>query len=663
MERQHRDALNDIVFRVLKSPATVTSDEFMAGYDIVYRFCTQPTPKYEIKGAPIYNLLVDIAKRYSDNLESFASVEDFNAAFVKFDAGVSMLTKVCEYLERYYIKTSIMKKDPYVKDIRDMFYYHYYTNYVDKLKAVFERLILMEVARIRSEKPDTAHLKAAIDAYKTLLLCSDNEQRYTALKDAYLAAFKKDVNYSDPINKLLQVFYKELSVVMEIFDNSSYHQLARKMVFDLATKSNEIASYILRKIERKRSFFHAYKILEILGPVYITPLVKELEVYIEGRLDSCTDFATLFGFFFDLSTYLENGFNRNKSVKKLIHDKFLHAVRTFLASHTKEDVDAFLTAFVDRIGAIDEAIDKNMLKSLLSFFGLIDKKDVVGEKIAFSLQKRLLFCTRDMKTEQFLVESLAGVLQYDDAFKLNLSLRDMLFSRKFTMTQNELRALTKPKSPDAAFAVEPKFLTAGFWHIQGENTKVAEPLDACRHLLAAALAREHRKSFVVFNFTMSEVVLEFKSFELRLQTDTASVLLAIEGAPGSNLASLANTTQDLRLGDNIHRLLQSGLVNNDEGVFSVNYDYEGGDMDLFEAKYAETQKTRLSLPNIRLDRLMAAEAAIMRFMKRTPLCDKPVLLNVMSVLGFMEDEVADSVEILKNNSYLIIEEDVVRYVP
>jgi hypothetical protein len=663
MERQHREALNEIVFMVLRNPTTVTSDEFMAGYDIIYKFCTQPTLRYEIKGAPIYNLLADTAKKYSDNLESFASVEDFNAAFVKFNAGVSMLTKLCEYLERYYIKTSIMKRDPYVRDIKGLFYYHYYTNYVDKLKIVFEKLILLEVAKIRNEKSDTTHLKTAIDTYRTLLLCSGNEQRYAVLKDTYLAAFKKEVNYNDPINKLLQVFYKELSIVMEIFDNVSYHHLARKMVFDLATKSSEIVSYILRKIERKRSFFHAYKILEILGPVYIAPLVRDLELFIENRLKNCTNFDMLFGFFLDLNIYLEHGFNKNKGVKKLIHEKFLHAVRSFLASHTKDAVDAFLTAFVDKVGTIDDTMDKNVLKSLLSFFSLIEKKDIVGEKITFNLQKRLLLASRDLKLEQFLIESLTGILQYDDAFKLNLSLRDMLFSRKFHMPHQELKALCKHNSHDMGFTVEPKFLTAGFWNLKGENIKLAEPLDAYKRLLVEALSREHRKSFVVFNYTMSEVILEFMYFKLRLQTDTASVLLAVESSPGIDFESLKQATQDPHLGDNMRRLIENGLVNDVGGCFSVNYDYDKGDVDLFSANYTETKKTRLSLPNIRLDRIMVTEAAIMRFMKRTSLCERPALINIMSVWGFMEDEVMDAMEILQNNNYLTIEENIIKYIP
>lgn len=665
MKKEDADMLVEDTIKILKSPDTVTSDSFIKAYNIIHTFCTEPTKKYEIKGAPIYNLLVEVAKNYTSNLESFTSVSSFNQNFSKFAKGVFILTNVYEYLERYYIKTCMMKRDSYVRKVEELFYFYYYINYVEKFKFVFEKLVLMEVSRIRQERSNSSIIKMAIESYRILLLCSDNEDRYYILKDLYLSSFKREVDCKGPISRVLSSFYRELSLALDLFDIESYQELSKKMVYDLASRSEEIISYILRKVEKSKASFHAYKILEILGSAYIEALVKKLDVHVTQKLELYSNFESIFSLFSDLNLHLEDSFNKNRGIRKMVREKFTAKINKFFLTENKDRVDDLVRPLIERIESMVEETDSRVQKTTFSFFNLIDKKDYILEKICFNLQKRLLFNKRDLKEEHFLVKSLMNVVNHEDMFKLKLSLNDMFFSQKFHTTKNRLlRGYSDITSEDLDFIIEPKFLTSGFWNIKGEETILVESLEAYKKRLIGFLKERNKRSFVRFSYTISMIMVEFNSFRLVLKTDTASVLLLIEKYQEISQKQLEDMTKDVNLNKNIHILMKSELIQKKNNFFFINYDYTAGDADLFSQRYKEVMKKEdAMLINTHMGRIMLIEAAIMRFMKKERLCKKSALFQEMLERSFDLNDVSDVIEKLKTNNYLIIEKDVLEYVP
>lgn len=664
MRKWDFEKLRETTFQVLKDPDTVTSDDFMTVYNVIYKFCTEPTTKYEIKGAPIYDILVEVLKTHTSCLESFSSIETFNREFQRFEKAALVLSRAYEYLERYYIKVSMMKGDSKVRKIKDLFYFFYYTNYVDKLKFVFENMVLLEIARIRREKTSGAELKAAMNTYWTLLLCSDQENRYTALKEMYLAAFKRDVCYNEPIGKLISVFCRELLIASEIFDAVSYEQLSKRMVLRLDARSGEIVDYILSRIERGRTFRHAYKILEIMSHADVEALVKKLESYIDRRLELCTDFDSLFRFYVELSVHVEGGFNRNKSVKKAIKVRFHRVINTHITAGPRDSARSFVEMLVSKVDSITEHTDKEETRAIVYFFGLVDKKELVMEKIVTNLQKRLILERRELRTEQFLLMQIGSVTQHEEIFRAKISVADIVFSKNFCTTSHRLASTHCGDVDDADFVVEPKFLSSGFWNFEKGSIRLVERLNRCKERLVNELQRTYRRSSVEFNYAASAIVLEFGAFRIVAQTDVASILLNIESGGEVTLERLEHVSEDPNLIKNLRILVENGLVNASSNVFSINYGYSGGDLDLFGASCLGTcRSTAKSLASARVEREMKIEAEVMRLMKKAKTCGLLSLVHAMQKLGFQCSETTDAVKSLANNSYVELEGENVRYVP
>eukprot|EP00866_Antonospora_locustae_P000423 jgi/Antlo1/423/911 len=664
MRKCDSEKLSETTLQVLKDPDTVTSDDFMTVYNIIYKFCTQPTSKYEIKGAPIYDILVEVLSAHTSCLESFSSIESFNCEFQRFEKAAFILSKAYEYLERYYIKVSVMKGGSKVRKIKDLFYFYYYTNYVDKLKFVFENMVLLEITRIRREKTCIAELKAAMNTYWTLLICSDQENRYTALKELYVAAFKRDIHYNEPINRLISIFCRELLIASEIFDTGSYEQLSKRMVLRLDARSGEIVDYILGRIEKRRTFRHAYKILEIMSHTNVEALIKKLESYIDKRLELCTDFDTMFGFYFELTVHVESGFNRNKSVRKAIKVRFHRVINTHISTGPRDSARRFIEMLVHKVDSISELIDKEEIKAIVSFFGLVDKKELVMEKVVTNLQKRLILESRELDTEKFLLTQISGVTQHEDIFRAKISVADMVFSKNFCTTSRKLASSICSDEEDADFIIEPKFLTSGFWNFEKVNVRLIEKLSRCKDHLVNVLRKTYKRSSIEFNYAASAIILEFRAFRIVAQTDVASILLNIESCGEVSLKRLEHMSEDSNLIKNLRILVENGLVNATNNVFSINYGYSGGDLNLFSIAYLETGKSMVkSLACARVEKEMKIEAEVMRLMKKTKICRLLSLVHAMQKLGFCYSETTDAIKNLVNNSYIEIDGENVRYVP
>lgn len=658
------EKLSEMTLQLLKAPDTVTSDDFMIVYNVIYMFCTQPTDKYEIKGAPIYDILVGVVKTHANCLESFSSIETFNQEFQRFEKAAFVLSRAYEYLERYYIKISMMKGNSNTRKIKDLFYFYYYTNYIDKLKFVFENMVLLEIAKIRRDKTSIGELKAAMNTYWTLLVCSDQENRYIALKELYISTFKRDVHYDEPISKLISVFCRELHIASEIFDAGSYEQLSKKIVLRLDGRSGEIMDYILGKIEKGKTFRHAYKILEVMSYANVEALIKKLESYIDKRLELCTDFDALFRFYVKLTVYVESGFNRNKSVKKAIKVRFHRVINTHISTEPREYATRFLDMLVDQVDSINELTDKEETKAIVSFFGLVDRKELVMEKIATNLQKRLILESRELKTEQFLLTHIGSVTQYDEIFRAKISIADILFSKNFCTTSHRLTCMRFNDVEDDDFIIEPKFLTSGFWNIEKGNIRLIERLRRYKDHLVDVLKKTYKRSSVEFNYAASAIILEFRAFRIIAQTDVASILFNIESCGEVSLKRLENMSKDPNLMKNLRTLVENGLVNASNNVFSVNYGYSGGDLNLFSIAYLETSKCATkSLASACVEREMMIEAEVMRLMKRIKTCGLLPLVHAMQKLGFQYGETTEAIKSLANNSYLELDDENVRYVP
>ena len=660
MEKADSERLGDITRRILLDPDHVDSGDFMEGYNTIYRVCTQPTEKYEIKGACVYEMLKGVLVEYLRGLENFSSIETFNRGFTKFRRSAKILESVYDYIERYYIRTCIMKGEKNIQEISDLLYSSYYFVYVSKLEFLLRNMILIELVNIRVGSGDLNELVSATRTYKTLVLGSNCEEKLEELKGLYLDGFRAGVDIGAPVENLIFVFFAEIQVASQMFDREPHKTMGKRLVSMLLPRVDEIIEHSIGEVRCKRVLRNTYQILEMMGSKYVETFAVKLDRFIDAELRTCRKFDSFFEFF----VYLDNNAVQvGQTVAKTVYEKFSQVMKAFVMNTSSEEVARFNELIVEKIENMSKEWSAEYVRSTLRFLNLLEHKDTIIDTITFNMQRRLLMNERSMTEEERLVEQLLGVMGHEDLSKLRVSLGDMIFSMKFN-TVIHPAAGEGSGGGTRGFEAEPKFLTSGFWHLKSDNIRLFGELGFAQKCLVESLKARKRRAFVAFNHAISVAILELNAHRIELQTNVASLLLLIESLGAATFEILEQMTLDRSTGGHLHVLCQRGLVTSGGGRFSVNWDYDYGDARIFESKYTRLGRPEcFSLVNIRINNIVRAEAEIAKFMKREQLCERSLLAHEMALLMFQCDEIEDAMHNLEKNEYIKISGSSVRYIP
>jgi len=134
MTKQIKEKFDKIIKKSLMHPDSIDSKDFVFVYNTIFKHCTQPSNTYEIRGSDVYDILSQILNNFTTNLE-FKSLQSYKEDVSTFKKSVVMIEKMFSYLERYYIKIGLERRDHNIRKIENLMYFYYYQNFFEKIES------------------------------------------------------------------------------------------------------------------------------------------------------------------------------------------------------------------------------------------------------------------------------------------------------------------------------------------------------------------------------------------------------------------------------------------------------------------------------------------------------------------------------------------------
>lgn len=647
MNLAEEEEMRQEVLKILKHPELTNSDQFMKIYNLVYNFCTKPNTKFEILGAPIYNFLEDISNKHTKSLQGIVSIQMFNENYEKIEAIIAILDGAFSYLNRFYMKCAFLRRDHHVKNIRHLMLLNYYKNYVSKYRNTITKLISSEINILRDGGGSGRSLKTMINSYQTLLMFCDESRRFEMVKEDYVESFKDSTNLKKPINRAVSIVYRELSILHDVFDEDSYCELSKKIVSTIADRSEEVVDYLISKMAGKRNFYHAYKVLELSGVLYLDSTTNKIGRYIDQKFRSLNKFSDVFDFFIEFYDCVENEFGKNRHIRGVADTKFGTNIKDYMECQSRQDSNEFIVGLSKMAGSVVADDKRHRGDLIFKLINLVGSRAQVAGEITKDLQRRLLDDTRNVFDESYLVNRLCAVIDSDDYATAKHNVSDILFSRHFN---------TKYQS----FDVVPMLLTFSFWGFRKDTVDLFGPLEDAINDLHKRLLYKFPRCNIDWNHRLSVVICRFCGFTLSLNSDVMSVLLMISESQGISYSQIFEVTTDRELRDTLEILKREELIFMEEQLYYVNINYKNGDLkilrDVESLLDARGERLNQDIPEIYL-----MEALCMKHLKKAVECTKEELMCEAKMYGGNDSDISVAIANLESNGYLKIVGSAVKY--
>lgn len=642
MDQKETTILTEVSYKALNYPEKVTSEDFMCGYNIIFHYCAKPTNTYEIRGHCIYDLLQTVLNKYTLNLSAFNSLEEFTCQFEKLEKSRKLLEGIFSYLNRYFIKTNIIKRNEReIKEIRQMIYNFYYENHLKNYKDMFLEIFFFEFDLFRKKETDSMKLRESFSYFKKVLVAVDNDALLVKFKNDFIRDIKKRVNFNESIKIICMNVYQELINLNSIFDSAIAKDLNEKTVEFLSDRREEMCDKVIKRIDSQKEILFIYKLIEFLGEDAVKIFNFKFEFYLKNKKMSF-DFTEMFGLFSYFYKLIDKNMERNEEISKIVKDLFGQSIQSF---YKNENFDRILEFERKLTAEIEKVFVKRSLKekSLIHFVKLVKENKRIGEKIIEILQRNLLFNDNIMDYEPRLVDLLSQILSSDDFYKCCHLMNDLRRSNEFVY-QN----------------LRPKLLSKGSWPLKEECVILHEKLRSIFSDYVNYLGKDYTRSLFIIMPRISKMTIEFNGCTFDINTDLVSLLYHIEEKVIMDYKSLLECTNDPNLKDNLSYLLSKELIIEFNDTFSINYNFKTEEKDLFRihTEIFLSDKDKLPVNNNQL-----LESLIIKILKNKKKVPKNELFIFLNIEKFDGEKIQEALNNLVRKMYCTVKDGIIEYLP
>lgn len=685
------ERLEHLTFSLLKNHRAFTSDEFMEAYDIIYDHCTEITPVFETKGKKVYESLKSTLSTFSSQLRYLTSLRTFHAQVTEFSGALELVAKVYSYLEKYFIRISLEKRDGHIQDIRTLGHSTFYRDYAEKAIQQIKDLILFEIGVARSSKSyNFSQLSETVRFVRNMLFHSDREEEYENLMKRYLVMFQASMDFDGEIGKVLKRVYLEIYITSRVFEPDS-NKLHKNIVSRLKGRFDDILRFITHRMSTFCRFKLYAKIVHFMDGEYTTKLIEEYTRITSRKILESNSFEDL------VITYLK--------ICKQMEDNFVVGKESL--PDTKEQVKQYfdtpegvavlnnkIPASICRVIKDGESVDGE-LETLVVFITLVPNREAVIEQVTLDLQKRLLGAKGTLEKEKMLVSLMEKYLGMSSVTRAIVS-----YNNQVDVVENSFNLSTQ----SFRFLTELKFLTKGFYNVRGSSEELPYPLIDIQKIITQPQFVKHPRGEMISCYDLSPMIFQMNSFNFRISTDRFLILAWLSVERG--LDELKECVGGTKFKRNLEYLLSNGFITLSNGIVSLNESFSSNEynyirnkyrdgvcqmdkdcrlinardyamgsrlsgmcgeeteevLDLFEIEYEDAvEKKRESVES--MDSLsIVAEARIMKMLKRMKKIELTEIVRVLvGELGVDEKFVLSAMNRLVEKEYAVIDDKCVSY--
>lgn len=648
-EAEHKILLQNC-FKILKNPNEITRKEFNIVYNTVYTHCSAKSETYTIKGEEIYNFLENVIDSFCKKIEFTGSCDSLAVQIQSFEHSVDILSKVFSYLERFYIRTSILNCAD-VRKIKDLFYFKIYYNFLYRAEESFLNVIFLEVETFRNfHKRDLKNLKIIIQFYLEALARNGLETSMNNFYRQYVSEFKTSFDINCSIKDLIKKIHMEIYITTNIFND---HEVTREIISSIESRKDEIMKYAFSKVSKFEKLKHIYSIISKMSESVRIEFKQRYESFIETQFCNSENFEQLYqnycniveqtkinkmhGFIDLVDECMSRSFKERSNLNQLeIFDTMVNYVDTeFCTNHPS-----------------DESNDKvcRNVEIFFNFFSSIVDDRLIDKYISRT-QNRLINGF-DPSTELYLGSYLLEKLGLGMVSRLNNSILGFLNKKKISY---ELGL----NSIEVSLAK----ITKGFWNIEKNEVNLHSDLEIIKDMIYEKAELEEKQK-IEFNYSVSPIIFKLNSTKYKLPTDVFSIYYYILNGENVNHEELKIKCGDKNFDKNIQRLISMGLVeiipNIDTSVYyrAVDRQVQESYIDLFSCN--ETVINKKEIQEFKENKIHIIESQICKFMKKNKFISKDLIFQE---LQFDPLEVENAITNLVAKEYLEIINGVIHYIP
>jgi len=617
---------------ILKSSQSISQQTFIETYNTVYAHCTSPSPTYSIKGELIYEVLSGSLEAFAASLEFQGSLEYLSQQIDSLRRSSDHLAKIFSYLERFYIRSSILKELPEVRSLKDLFYFQIYFKYIYNVEEALLDLIFLEIDTYRKlYRQECEELKNIITFYLDALTSTGQENTIKKFYQRYVEDFKINTNFKIEIGKLLKKVYFEMFFISNSLKEKD---MCKEIIQMINFRKDEVIDYAFLKIGKLEKFKHVYKIISMMPEQVRNKFKSKYEDNIKSMLQNVKTFAELYKIYNNFKNQIV--INKLSGYEELLND----IVKRSFAELSKNDQLAIQKEMVD---AFDNYID--MLKGTLNITesnrNIANKNDLYSprhfvkrsngannadlEKGALSAsdcsannesssnlgnssgsdRNQTISISPDVYFDLFsnivsesLIDLYAENCQYrllkgsdpviEHMFseiiveKIGWGAASRIKSSVASFTNRYYLEITNPES-QASLSVSLAKITKAFWEIQRGEINLHRSLKNAKDSILTLVKLDERQ-ILDFNYKVSPVIFEVNKAKYKMAADVVSLYLHIldfhdkNGISYEHLKALAS---DPDIDSNIETLLENGFVYHDRTFRVLNKKTDQSFVDFF----------------------------------------------------------------------------------
>lgn len=582
---------------ILRSPHSISQSLFSETYNTIYAHCTAPSEEYSIKGDLIYDLLAENIDTFASKLKFQGSVPTLAGQVGIFRSSLVLITKIFSYLERFYIRTSMLRSLQ-VQKLRDLFHSKIYYNYIYKVEENMLDLIFLEIETSRKlHRQEYDELKTVVTFYLELLVGTGQEGAMRHFFKRYVEDFRLHTNFNLEIGKLLKKIYLEVFFASGVLGD---REVCKEIIREIVFRKDEIVEHVFAKIVSFEKFKHIYKIIsmmpetvknqfrcrygEVLGLSFggLSTFFEIYRMYAKMRKQIVMNKMSGYGEMLDST--VKKMFSEKKSADQMeIQAGMVDAIEKFIEKHdfdTGGNLGAGSDGLSKKFGRKDKECEHEFPVDLEIYFDLFALifTEYLMDLYTERCQHRLLKGLSPIK-EQVYEEMILERIGWSAATRLKSSVSSFT-SRYVLEIPVEERKHSDSAPEHSNFKVSLAKITKGFWDVERNEVNLHLSLERAKCSVSGLVQLAERQK-LDFNYRLSPVVFEINGTKYRISGDVFSMYLHVLTADGIGVEELRSLCSDRHFDANIDFLVRNEFVLYDGRFRTVEKRSDQKFVDLF----------------------------------------------------------------------------------
>lgn len=641
-----KEIINRNLSLILYNPHLLTANDYIETYNNVYIHCSSITEHYCILGEEIYKMIEESLRNFAEKLEFKGSIRSMVSQIYSFKISIDLLKRVFNYLERFYIKTSIMNQYD-VKRLEDLFFYQVYFNFIYKIEENLQNIMLLEIETYRKAyKTHFDDLKTVISFYMNCLDNNGLDTNKRKFLQRYFQDFKDSFDFDNEISKLVKKIYLEMYFVTNILGDKD---ISKEIIQTIFFRKDEILDHIFELIKSFDKFKHVYIIITMMPESFKNQFKFKYEEFLTDLFANSHTFEEAYSNFMNVKNQISE--NRLIGYSDIADGIFK---KSFLEKSTHEQavIHLEIVKFIDgavRTSNHKKIYEQNDFTVLFDMFTLIFDEYLIG-----------------IYTESVQMRLLKGMNPDFEYVLANMVLERIGWSNASSLKNTVMSYINKIKlivSYDV-FPLPTSYvkITKGFWGLEKNEPNLHPLLEEYKSRILSNIDIPERHK-LEFNFKVSSIVIQLNHTKYRMNTDIASLLLMVADKSPMSSDSLREFSNDPYFDDNIAFLIKYEFIskivdfNGIERLEALDKYSEETFVDLFKLPKKKVNKNEQQSDDIHTIHIL--ESKICKIMKR----QKEISVDSLKK-EFSDEPLFDQIlNGLVSKGYLELEENKVKYIP